>query len=124
LYILLRVVLKPAIDEPLIGHAWLIGELDPVLLINIFDLFSITFAENLERCISRSEKAKFPKLIAAPSRRIDPIIWCLALPFLRRRLFSLILQRAYPAQATKPISAMKLSSPQAPQAIRSAILIY
>jgi hypothetical protein len=41
LYILLWVILTPAIDEPFIGHAWLIGELDPVLLINICDLLRI-----------------------------------------------------------------------------------
>jgi hypothetical protein len=40
LYILLWVILTPAIDEPLIGHAWLIGKLDPVLLINICDPFA------------------------------------------------------------------------------------
>src|ERR1051325_1768647 len=40
LYILLRIVLTPTIDESFISHAWLIGELDPVLLIDICNSFA------------------------------------------------------------------------------------
>jgi hypothetical protein len=41
LNILLRIILAPAIDEPLTSYAWLIGELDPVVLINFCDLLRI-----------------------------------------------------------------------------------
>jgi hypothetical protein len=39
-YILLRIILAPAVDEPLTGYARLNGELDPVLLINFCDPFA------------------------------------------------------------------------------------
>ena len=39
-YILLWIILAPAVDEPLTGYARLIGELDPVLLIKLCNPFA------------------------------------------------------------------------------------
>ena len=52
LNILLRIILAPAIDEPLTSYAWLIGELDPVVLINFCDPFAdcrLTFNDQFIR---------------------------------------------------------------------------
>ena len=52
LNIFLRIVLAPAIDEPLIGRAWFIDELDPVMLINFCNLFAdcrLTFNDQFVR---------------------------------------------------------------------------
>jgi hypothetical protein len=80
LYIFFRIVLAPVIDEPLIGHAWLIGELDPVVLINFRDLLRIvalpsmsnSFADEIWNTVTTSPTLYWCAIaLSRPTRQTD-----------------------------------------------------
>src|SRR4029077_15079891 len=73
LYITLRIVLAPVIDEPMIGHAWLIGELGPVGPINFCDPFAdvrLSFYDQVVRWRNLKYCLHIARLVLVPHRAL------------------------------------------------------